>query len=158
MTEDPKQQRRRGHVPDLPDVIDERAAEAGRQRRRGHLAERSGYGMGTTSTGAGSGGPGSGTSPASGDAYHKFWASSSANEGLAAGHLVDGARVAFELEDTDGNKVNPVEGSEIVTYNGQYQYEGSGRGYQVSGNTITFEFTPAAGEIGGQCVIGELTV
>lgn len=155
MTTDPKQQRRLGHVPDLPAVMDERAEEVLRQRRRGHLAEKSGYGMHTTSSGAGSGGAGTGASPAEGDSYHTFWADDSSNEGLTAGHLVDGSRVEFALEDSDGNGVTPVAGTLIFTYNGQYLY--TGHSYTISGNTVTLTFAPSAGEIGGQCVIAELT-
>jgi len=56
VTEDPKQQRRRGHVPDMPDVIQEGAAEQARPRRRGHLLERSRYALATTTGSAGAGG------------------------------------------------------------------------------------------------------
>ncbi|MGD8454697.1 MAG: hypothetical protein PVJ57_23020 [Phycisphaerae bacterium] len=156
MTYDPEQQRKTGHVPSMPAAIDERAQFATRKRRRGKLAERSGYGLGTTSTGAGSGAPGTGTGPASGDSYHKWYADSGSVSGLTAGHVPNGSRTTFDLEDSDGYKVSPVDNTLIVTLNGMYLYEGES--YTISGYTITFIDVPAATDkIGGQCVVGELS-
>jgi len=157
MTYDPSKQRRQGHVPDLPDAIDERTAEATRKRRRGHLAERSGYGMRTTSTGAGSGEPGSG-GPATGDDFHTFYVKGNGTEdGVQTGHFIDGARVAFDLENTDGD-VEPVPESMVLAINGQLMRQGAGRDFTISGNTITFVNAPPGGEMYGSCAIENITV
>lgn len=80
---------------------------------------------------------------------HEFAADDSTVDGIQSGHLVNGARVAFDLEDAAGD-VSPLDGIVLLFENG-VQLSALLSDYSVSGNTLTFTTAPR-GRISGWCL------
>lgn len=142
----------------MNDFLSEKLEETGNARAslkhgQQHLARgsaRSGAGSGSSGSGAPpSGGGGGGGSAVLVGLQHEFAADDTTPYGIQAGHLVDGARVAFDLEDASGD-VEPLDGVVLLFENG-VALSALLSDYSVSGNTVTFTTAPQ-GRISGWCL------
>jgi len=153
MSTTPEARNRSAHLPDQGKMIDERIRAGRVEQSRDPLHTEVIGGSGTTSETDGSGGPGSGSTVTS-STWYKFYATSAVNDGFSTGHVPDGSRTEFTLEDADGF-ISPTANSLDLYINGQALAEGYH--YTLTDDTITFSDPPPANAvIFGKCEVGEI--